>query len=540
MDPKKEYDSEEEDLLAQEAYYQSLKEGEKCAATVVSSNKNLDRKRNIKISGECKEKSCNIIEENVTESIPSLPLEGVTEKYMGYFLFPEKCDPFKLDENLDETEDVFSSITKESLVADYKNKISRKFVPKKSASETKDVSTSTAKDEMPLESGITEEEVIKKLEIMNPSDILDGKITDKARFAFDPIASNFEVQMINAIKPRVERTLSEMFQCLGTKPLKQFLNDELYIEAIKRREEILKVYFKNDFKEQSNYPKLIMQDGIDIHGDGSWCFTPLLKIVDENRHSYTIQSNIIRNIENIFLFTYLLFAERTYYFYLRFSVGEYLLKIMRLYFMKASIFTESKIISMFMEKMLYNYVLPEGTLNKFQITKDTQVNGVEALPEYLVQLCQSFEDKALGDNIFTKYLLLFCYLNTDIKIMTYSVNQIWDINKNVARQVILRDKDYPELVSYLEKRRLTNESILAEEQCPLEYGKLLTCYAVSLGKEIVTESRSSLLYKIAVQELKDFFNRYENVKEGDRNYVPEWHELIKRLRIILSPVKEFN
>ncbi|CEF62056.1 Hypothetical protein SRAE_1000033100 [Strongyloides ratti] len=523
MDSKKEYDSEEEDLLAQQIYYKSLEEGEKAAATVISSNKR-PRQKNIEVIEKFEETSDNLIE-NTLESIPPLPLEGVTEKYMGYFLFPEKCDPFKVDGNIDETEDVFSNLTKESLIADYKNKSSRKFVPKKNI-ETKDnIPHSNLKDETSDEKEIIEEEIIKKLEVMNPDDILQGKITDRTRIAFDPVASNFEMQMINAIKPRIERTVSEMFNSLGVKPLEEYSTDKLYIEAIKRRKEILNIYFKNNMEQQSVYTKLIMQDGINIHIDASWCITPLLKIVDENRHKNTIEANVIRNIENILLFTYLLFTERTYYFYLRFSV---------------SVSLESNIISDFMEKMLYKYVLPEATLNKFQITKDTQINGVESIPEYLMQLCQSFEDKALGDVIFTKYLLLFSYLNLDTKIMTYAVSQLWDINKSVVRQIILKNKDYPELICYLEKRRIKNESILAEEQCPLEYGKLLTCYAISLGKEIVTERRSSLLYKIAVNELKDFFSRHENIKVGDKNYIPEWHELIKRLRVMLEPVKEFN
>uniref|UniRef100_A0A0K0EPR9 Ion_trans domain-containing protein n=1 Tax=Strongyloides stercoralis TaxID=6248 RepID=A0A0K0EPR9_STRER len=544
MDLKKEYDSEEEDLLAQEVYYKSLNEGEKPAATVISSSKNKPKQTKLKTTENNEIKSNNSKEDiNVDESIPSLPLEGVTEKYMGYFMFPEKCEPFNVDESIDETEDVFSSLTKESLVAEYKQKASRKFVPKKNVETLKDVSPSKLKDETSEEGEekeVTEEEIIKKLEVMNPDDILQGKVTDKTRIAFDPVASNFEMQIINAIKPRIERTVSEMFNSLGCKPLDEFAQDDLYNEGIKRRNEIFSIYFKNNMEQQSVYTKLIMQDGINIHIDASWCITPLIKIVDENRHKDVIEVNVIRNIENILLFTYLLFTERTYYFYLRFSVGEFLLKLMRLYFLKSFVFIESSIISEFMKKMLYKYVLPEATLNKFQITKDTQINGIESIPEYMMQLCQSYEDKAIGNVIFTKYLLLFSYLNIDTKIMTFSVSQLWDINKDVVRQIILNDKDYPELMYFLEKRRIKNESILAEEQCPLEYGKLLTCYAVSLGKEIVTKSRSSLLFQIAINELKDFFKRHDNIREGDKNYVPEWHELIKRLKIMLKSVKEFN
>uniref|UniRef100_A0A0N4ZQX3 RPAP1_N domain-containing protein n=1 Tax=Parastrongyloides trichosuri TaxID=131310 RepID=A0A0N4ZQX3_PARTI len=545
MDPFKDYNSEDEDILAQEAYYKSLQDGQKPAAKVVSKKDKTTNKMNsslLSVKEDVKniKNDENTIDNNIiNEEVPILPMEGVTEKYLGYFLFPDRCESFKIDDSEETMEDAFSTITLEDLKNDYEKKKKRKFVPKKSMENRNDKNISL-NGKISCEDGqIGEEDIIKKLEIMNPEDVLKGKLNTTSRIAVDPVAINFEMQMINAIKPRMEKSFFDMISNLGKQPVKDSLNDNLYIEAIKRKDESLKIYFKINDNDIENI-KFIIQENIDIHNDGTWCLTPLLKIIDENRHNNNLDGSIIEKIENILLFTYLIFIERPYYFYLRINLSEYLVKIMKLYFVKSLVLLKNDIITQFMDNMLEKYLLPNAMVEKYKLTKDHNIKNIEAIPEYLSQLFQSYEETSMGDVIFTKYILLFTYFNTDPKIMTYSVNQLWDINKSVARIIILKKEDYSVLVDYLYKRRQTNESILCEEQCPLEYAKLLTSYAVSLGKEFVTKNRSSLLYDIAINELKDFFKRHDGVKKDDNNYIPEWEELIKGLKIMLKNIIEFK
>uniref|UniRef100_A0AC35UE70 RPAP1_N domain-containing protein n=1 Tax=Rhabditophanes sp. KR3021 TaxID=114890 RepID=A0AC35UE70_9BILA len=539
-------DLDEEARIAQEEYFKLVSSGEIKPAAQVH---NLKAKKtgNFKEAKPISKRPVDeiIYEDEYEYEAPKCPIEGVTEKCLGYFVHGDSCEPYSVDGIDDMASDVFDddfSTLKKDFGANPKKYA--KFVPKTTGTQIpvppvsreplkKEVSFSGIKEKNVLippskPNQYIEEDIIKKLEVMNADDVMSGKLNDNARFAVDPVAVNFEMQMINAIKPRMEKNFLDMLENLGSIKLKAEMGNKLYLLAVERKIEALGCYLTY-FPNEKGLKKYQFHAGTDIHNDATWPLTPLLELVNKNKHKETIPAEDIRSIENCLLFTYLLFIERGYYFNLRFTLAEFLLKLLRLYFISPVVHRDNEIVYSFLESMLAKYVLPNATLGKLNMSKSLQVKGIEALPDFFTQLINSFEDCSIGETLFTKYILVFCYMNVDAQIRTYSINQIWDINNSVVRQIVLKEKSFPEFKMWIDEQLLKNEGVIAEDKCPLEYAKLLTNYAVAIGKQIITQGRCGMLYDVAKNEIRQFFERHQDGRQKGlgAKIVPEWMILVK-------------
>uniref|UniRef100_A0A914WMD1 RPAP1/MINIYO-like TPR repeats domain-containing protein n=1 Tax=Plectus sambesii TaxID=2011161 RepID=A0A914WMD1_9BILA len=159
---------------------------------------------------------------------------------------------------------------------------------------------------------------------------------------------------------------------------------------------------------------------------------------------------------------------------------------------------------------LDDYIIVQAQQGRLQFPLEVPIAGLDALLPFYEDLVRRFEEWSYGDLLYSKTLLIPCYLNINLASATFLRMTLWSQeNSSIVRQILLREHDLKLA------RSAPEEMKFQEEQNYENYSKLLVLYAAAIMNETVVRERNPLMFKIAAEAVGQFVDRHKNAPVSD-------------------------
>uniref|UniRef100_A0A914YFA9 RNA polymerase II-associated protein 1 N-terminal domain-containing protein n=1 Tax=Panagrolaimus superbus TaxID=310955 RepID=A0A914YFA9_9BILA len=355
-------------------------------------------------------------------------------------------------------------------------------------------------------------EEVKNLEFFNFDDPSGSDKNAKfSRLAMNAVQMDLASKSYGLTAPRQQTAWISIFDKLAA-PNSSSESDELINLAIQNISKIKELYIEEVLVSE-NKTKLEFAADVKPASDGSWMFVPIRRVLDAVEDKRPPSADDAEIIRLTFLFSVLFLKRQSTLMHLFASPSDALCCVAEVFLLGPEIFHDN-IIDRAITVLLDEYFIPYGEKGKLAFAATKPIARLDAFLPFYYDLMKKYEQYGGGCSTFSRTLFMMACMNSVSQDALLLLLNVWDPGCVIVRQCDISSSHMQPILQYLINNRKANHFYI-ESELFLQYGRLLTLYAVAIRDEKVIRQRNPGLFNLAATEIGEFIKFWKTSKQDD-------------------------
>uniref|UniRef100_A0AC34F9H3 RNA polymerase II-associated protein 1 N-terminal domain-containing protein n=1 Tax=Panagrolaimus sp. ES5 TaxID=591445 RepID=A0AC34F9H3_9BILA len=286
-----------------------------------------------------------------------------------------------------------------------------------------------------------------------------------------------------------------------------------------------------------NKTKLEFAADVKPASDGSWMFVPIRRVLDAVEDKRPPSPDDAEIIRLTFLFSVLFLKRQSTLMHMFGSPSDALCCVAEVFLLGPEIYHDN-IIDKAITVLLDEYFIPYGEKGKLAFAATKPIARLDAFLPFYYDLMKKYEQYGGGCSNFSRTLFMMACMNSVSQDALLLLLNVWDPGCAIVRQCDISSSHMQPLLHYLINTRKANH-FFVESELFLQYGRLLTLYAVAIRDEKVLRQRNPGLFNLAATEIGEFIKFWKTSKQDDIARREEVSFLSEKLTEATSPFINF-